>query len=965
MERKGSSVCGEPRSSDDPSAKAFVRKLFDGRSFVVGGRLIVGLLAFAAIGAGLLGRSLRAVRVGILRLVGTQVLRSPRGRWRVLATVSVAGFVLVSAVVMYLRLGGSRVAVDYDDVIEWAAAWLAAGSCLWASCRGETGMRRFWGFLGASMFVWGAGQGVWSYYEVMLGGHVPSPSLADVGFLSAVPLMIAALLAFPVSRVRLFARAVMLLDGGLVGASTLFVSWALVLGPVYRSHQGGVFAQAVTLAYPACDVLIVVVLLSVAARASRSGWIPLGFVAAGVLALAFSDSAFAYLSQSGGYGFGLNVDIGWIAGFLLIALAPLWTGETAVRRVSLERPSRAALFVPYIPVVVALAVAISYVVSDRNLGSFLLATGVIAVIILACRQLAALLDSVSLGNEQAARFTALVRRSSDLTTIVSADGKIVYQSPSSLTLLGWSPEQLEGRPFQEFVHPDDAPAFLRALGQVTAQPGGEKAGEWRLRSQRGRYIDVEGRVVNLLSDPNIRGVTINSRDVSERKRLADELQYQAVHDPLTGLANRALLKDRLEHALALQQLDHRDVAMIFLDLDDFKRVNDGLGHAVGDELLRQVAHRLKSVVRTADTVARFGGDEFAIMLDGTSTTDVDDTADRILDVFKRPFVLAGEEHLSHASVGIALSDSETADAATLLLNADLAMYAAKTSGKGRRATYTHGMHELVIDHLQLVADMRNAVERDELVVVYQPIIDLTTGTMTGVEALMRWQHPTRGLLLPDAFIPDAETSGLIIPMGRWLLYRACRDMQRWEALGANPALRLSVNLSARQLDDSELISDVAAALSESHLEPSRLTLEITETALLGDFDSAMTILNALKGLGVELAIDDFGTGYSSLSYLRQLPVNRIKIDRSFITAMTENQESANLVRTIMQLADAFHLSTVAEGVETLDQLDQLRATDCGLVQGYLFAPPLSEEQIRHGLENKTLNWPTTQTTKAA
>jgi diguanylate cyclase (GGDEF)-like protein/PAS domain S-box-containing protein len=858
---------------------------------------------------------------------------------------------------MRFRLGGPAIAEDYDVVAEGVVAWLAAGTCLWGSFRGDGRMRRFWMLVSASCFVWGLGEGVWAYYTVGLGAQVPSPSLADVGFLSAVPLMVAALLAFPLAPARSLARVMLLLDGALVAAATLFVSWALVLGPVYRAHQGGVLAQTVTLAYPAADVLIVVVALFVASRASRSARIPLLLVGGGVLALAFSDSAFAYLTESGRYGSGLNVDIGWIVGFLLLGLAPIWSSDAVAWKASAERPTVLGVLMPYVPVAGALVLAIVYSVSARRLGTFLVVDGVVLALVLSCRQLLALLHSVSAGNQQVALFAALERHSSDLTTIVSADGTILYQSVSSGTLLGHPPEQLEGRAFEEILHPDDAPGFLHALAQVTSAAGNETTSDWRLRHRDGHYVDAESRAVNLLADANVRGVTINSRNISERKQLEEELRNQAVRDPLTGLANRTLLNDRLAHALELRKTDNRDLAVLFVDLDDLKNVNDGLGHTVGDELLQEVGRRLQSVVRATDTVARVSGDEFAIVLDDVlSPSDTEGMADRVLDSFRHPFLLAGQERRSHASLGIAVADSETADAASLLHEADIAMYAAKASGKNRRATYRRGMHEHALDQLQLTADMRLAVGNDELVVVYQPIIDLATKRITSVEALMRWQHPTRGLLVPDAFIPAAETSGLIIPMGRWLLRRACREVRTWPELEAGPPLKLNVNLSARQLDDPDLITDVAGALAESRLEPSRLTFEITETALLHDLDSAMAVLNALRALGVELAIDDFGTGYSSLSYLRQLPVNEIKIDRSFISAMTESEESAKLVRTIMQLADDFHLRTVAEGVETSVQLERLRAADCGLAQGYLFARPLSEAELQDALRNESFDW---------
>jgi diguanylate cyclase (GGDEF)-like protein/PAS domain S-box-containing protein len=892
---------------------------------------------------------------------GSRISPASLVRSRLWATVAVVCVVALSEAVMHLHPGGSRLAVDFDNIAELTAAWLAAGSCLWASRRVERRLRRFWTLAAASTFAWGAGQGVWTYYEVGLGGQVPSPSLADIGFLSAVPLMVATLLAFPVARLQRFARPVMVLDGALVATSTLFVSWALVLGPIYRSHQGSGFAQTVTLAYPAGDALIVVVVLSVAARATRSAWITLGFVGGGVLAVAFSDSAFAYLSQAGQYGLGLNVDIGWIAGFLLIALTPIWTGETSERIAEVGRPSRIGVLVPYVPLAGALTVATVFVFSGRALGSFLVATGIVMAVIVAARQLLALLDSVSLGNRQAARFAALVQGSSDLTTIVSENAAIVYQSPSSLTILGRPHAQLNGHPFHELVHPDEAPAFLRMLGGVITQPGGEATGEWRLRHQDGQYVDVESRLANRLDDPSVCGITINSRDIGERKLLEEDLRFQAVHDQLTGLPNRTLLNDRLERALALhaRDADHCDIAVLFIDLDDFKNVNDGIGHAAGDELLKEVARRLEHATRSTDTVARTGGDEFAIILDSTfSAADTDVAVERILEIFNRPFLLGGREHINHASVGIAVSNSESSDAAALFQKAELAMHVAKASGKGRTEIYKPGMHELLVDQLQLEADMRDAVGREELAVVYQPIVDLGAGTINGVEALMRWIHPTRGLLAPTTFIPTAEASGLIIPMGRWLLREACRDLRSWDRLSATRLLRLSVNLSARQLDDPDLVTDIVAALAEAGVEASRLTLEITETVLLRDFDAAMTTLTQLKQLGVELSIDDFGTGYSSLSYLHQLPVNEIKIDRSFVTAMTESSEGAGLVRTIVQLAGDLNLRTVAEGVETQEQLDELRSTDCELVQGYLFDPPLTEHQIRERLKHGALAWAT-------
>ena len=650
-------------------------------------------------------------------------------RRRVGVTLAIVAFAVVSALWLHFQPGGETRAVQYDDVAEGVAAWLAAAMCL-RSFRRQRSLRSFWALLGASTFVWGVGEAVWVYYEVVRGVAVPFPSPADVGFLAAMPLMVAALLTFPVSRLARFGPVVMLLDGVLSAAATLFVSWAFVLGPLYRSPEGGRLAQAVTLAYPVSDVVIIVVLLWVLARAPRTAWLPLGLVGAGLLALTVSDSAFLYLSQSGGYGRGLTVDMGWIVGFLLIALASVWTPAMDAARIRSARPTPIGALVPYVPVAVALAVAVGYVVRSRNLGDFLVATGIVAMIALITRQLLALLDSLALGNTQQARFSALVRGSSDLTTIVRLDGTIDYQSPSSQTLLGCASDRLVGCSFGERVHPDDAPAFMRALGQVMDTPGAETTGEWRLRHEAGRYITTELRLANRLDDPSVRGVTINGRDVSERKQLEDELRAGTVHDSLTGLPNRTLLNDRLSHAL----VHHRriagdcDLAVLFIDIDDFKSVNDALGHAAGDELLRKAARRLESVVRTSDTVARSGGDEFALVLNSTLTaSDLDMTVDRIRDVFTEPFVLAGTSRAVQASCGIAVATDPATDARTLLQQADIAMHAAKTNGKGSRTTYNPGMHEFVLDRLQLEADLRHAVARDELVVVYQPVINLDDG----------------------------------------------------------------------------------------------------------------------------------------------------------------------------------------------------------------------------------------------
>lgn len=886
---------------------------------------------------------------------------APSALWlqhsRLLVTCGAASLVVLSIAWIHLQLGGTAITTDYDDIIQGVAAWLATASCFWASRRGDPALRRFWRLVAVATFTWGLGEAVWDYYQIGVGGQVPFPSFADLGFLAEVPLMVAALLAFPVMRARSIARTLMLLDGALVASSMLFISWALVLGPVFRAHQGSAFAQTVSLAYPAGDLIIVVVLLAVAGRASLGAWRPLGLVGAGVLALALSDSTFAYLTESGSYGSGSILDVGWISGFLLMAIAPVWCGVTSVRVVS-ERPSRFGLLLPYIPVAGALAVSVGYLVTRHSLDPLLMGIGLVIVATLAGRQALALLDSVAFGDEQIARFAALVRRSTDLITIVAADGTILYQSPSSLPLLGWQPEEIEGRRFEELVEPGDAAAFMHALAQATRAPGGEATGEWCLQGQFGKRIDAESRIVNLLDDPSVRGITINSRDVSERRKLEDAMRNQVVHDPLTGLANRTLLNSRLDRALSLQKRDQRNIALLFLDLDDFAVANRSLGAAVGDELLVEVARRIAPTARGVDTVARLGSDEFALVLDGTgSPREAEEAAERILAAFDMPFTVSGAEpcRLS-VSVGITTCADGVTDAATLLLQADLAMAAAKAAGKGRWERYRDGVREQAADTAQLVADLRLAVAEDGLDVYYQPIVELGSGTIVGVEAVLRWQHPTRGLLTPAAFRAEAERSGLIVPMGRRLLEQASVAANAWARTADGRPLRLHVQLGAAELSDPKLVTTVSSALEASGLAPDRLTLETREDAIAGGVDAALAILNRLKGLGVRLALS---TNEGPRNQLVPLVVDELKLDAALIALLDAEADpsAAGRVCSIVALAADFELSTLAEGVETAAQLAAVRAAGCVLGQGRFFAPPLTDTQVAHGLEYGTLSWP--------
>jgi diguanylate cyclase (GGDEF)-like protein len=482
---------------------------------------------------------------------------------------------------------------------------------------------------------------------------------------------------------------------------------------------------------------------------------------------------------------------------------------------------------------------------------------------------------------------------------------------------------------------------------VAFRAGTSVTAEWRVRHGDGSWRYVEVVTNNLLGEPTVEGIVLTLRDVTERKRLEDELTHQAFHDALSGLANRALFTDRLEHALARAARSLTSLAVLFLDLDDFKLVNDSLGHACGDELLVAVAGRLGASLRSGDTAARFGGDEFAVLLEATDDlSDARQAAERILAYLKPPFAVKDRLIPIHASVGIAYSKVGLEGPAELLQAADVAMYAAKARGKNGYEVYQPSLQDAVTDRLERTAELQQAVDEDQFVLHYQPIVSLTGNDSIAVEALIRWQHPQRGLVEPMEFIPLAEETGLIIPIGRWVLMEACRRARGWQTdhdLGGR--LKMSVNISARHFQHEGLIEDVSVALRASHLDPSCLVLEITESVLVHDAEAVIARMLELKRLGVTFAVDDFGTGYSSLSYLKRFPIDILKVDKSFVDDVGDSDRALALAEAIVQLARSLNLDTVAEGIEKPRQADGLRALGCGYGQGFLFAKPVSPEEI--------------------
>jgi len=546
------------------------------------------------------------------------------------------------------------------------------------------------------------------------------------------------------------------------------------------------------------------------------------------------------------------------------------------------------------------------------------------------------------------RFRSLAQNSTDVNMVVSQDGFIKFESSAVERVLGRSAETRVGSPAFADVHDDDRESADRLLADVVKTPGAEASAELRQLHADGSYRWTEVQLKNLIDDPAVAGVVANYRDVTQRRQLEQELRHQAFHDALTGLANRALFVDRLEHAMARTRGFARPLAVLFIDLDDFKTVNDSLGHSHGDALLVAVARRFQEVLRSGDTIARMGGDEFAVLVEDAVDGDAPaDVAERIRQALQAPFGSGRNDLFVRASIGMTAwhSTDETAD--DLIRNADIAMYTAKAGGKNRVEIYEPQMHAAAMTRLALRGDLERAMVRGEFYVVYQPIVRMSDGISVGVEALVRWRHPERGVVLPTEFIPLTEETGLIVALGRWVLEQACHQAKAWDRLPRMPRqLGVNVNVSARQLDEATFVADVAAILRATRLPPQRLTLEFTENLLLRDTERAIEALHELKRLGVRLAIDDFGTGYSSLSYLRRLPVDELKIDRAFIAGINgSSKEQIAVVRSIVSLAETLQLDVVAEGIETNVQLAALRALDAHKAQGFLFSKPLTVEEL--------------------
>jgi diguanylate cyclase (GGDEF)-like protein/PAS domain S-box-containing protein len=801
-----------------------------------------------------------------------------------------------------------------------------------------------------------------AFYERFVRENNPLVAWTNVLYFGLYVLGLAGLLSFPLARRANNEYRKFLLDAGAVIVAGGLADWYLIIVPSNQHELGGIWGTIWALAYPICSLLLLLgVVTTILRRPTQRNAAASKLLLAGMVLYLLSDLANDLTILEYGWGGVSYTDVTYMMAYVLITSAfarYFWKTPIVVDEQDVKSRSQPFNYLPYVGV--ALCYTLLGVVAVRRWPepmSVLAIGGIVITFLVVVRQIAAVRENVRLLSDQSkreneARFEALVRHSTDVITIVDLDGIIRYVSPTITQIFGHQPTELEGKRLAELVHPDDVPRTLSFFTSVLPRGAVTTPAEWRMRHRDGGWRDVDVIGTNLLDEPTVRGIVLNTRDISERKALQAELQHQAFHDMLTGLANRALFLDRVDHALMRARRHSQTIAVIFLDLDNFKTVNDSLGHAQGDMLLVHTAERMKTAVRTADTIARFGGDEFAILIEDALDNDAPMIAvQRVLDCMRSPFHLEGKEVFVSASIGIAVADPDHS-ASDLLRNADMAMYIAKQSGKGRFCRFEPRMHTEALERLELEGDLRHAIDRGEFTLRYQPIVTLQTGAIAGVEALVRWNHPTRGMLSPLTFIPLAEETGLIVPLGRWVVREACRQAVGWQPLRhASEPLTLTINISGHQLQGEHVVEDVRSALVDSGLDPRQLVLEITESVLMQQSETILERLHALKALGVRLAIDDFGTGYSSLGYLQRFPIDILKIDKTFVDDVGRGDGNSALARAVIALGDTLQLETIAEGIELKQQLSGLQDLGCQLGQGFFFDRPIEPADIEFALRN--------------
>ncbi len=817
-------------------------------------------------------------------------------------------------------------------------------------------LRTAWAWLSIALALYLIGNvtGVYAW----LHGRDPFPGPADIFYCAFYPALFAAALYLIRAAAVRVPWAQLSLDAAIfvIGFGAFF--WFLVIRTAASSTEVDLLKQTLSQAYAALDcvalLMLGVLLLTGTSNASGRRIPALLVVGFGMMFLA--DILWSIAKIGDIYLPGGLQDILYLSCYVPIAAA----GRAQLRKTAApasppSEPNTSdalARSLPYAAMLTAFLVLAYFARDDISGPTTVMTMIVFALTLLLMVRQAVVLREEALTRERRAarrvedRYASLIANAADVIMIVDADGALRFTSPASERLLGLNPDEATGKNLLAFWAGDDGERLKSFLAEV-ASTTGETVGPVQLRIERDPtfyVLEIVGS--NLTNDPAVNGLALNFRDISDRKALEEQLRQLAFHDPLTLLANRNLFRDRVQHALTLSQRGHDSMAVMFLDLDNFKNINDSLGHDAGDRLLQAVAQRLVKTTRSSDTVARLGGDEFAVLLEGiTAATEVERIADSLIDSLNLPFTLNATEVRVAASIGVAFSTAQVG-AEALLSHADIAMYHAKSAGKNRYVTFQPEMQEVLHERLRLEADLGRAFANEEFFLEYQPIVDLGTRSLLGVEALIRWRHPQAGVLLPGRFIHIAEECGHVAKLGRWVLMQACREHHAWRgSVAGGVGLRVAVNISGRHLQHGDLVDDVANALRESGLEPGNLVIELTESTMMFNTDANLERLRQLKELGVRIAIDDFGTGYSSLSYLHRFPIDILKIDRSFVSRLTSSSNGPDLARAVITLGETLGLDTVAEGIELEPQVGALLAMGCVAGQGFLFAKADSLEQL--------------------
>ncbi len=775
-------------------------------------------------------------------------------------------------------------------------------------------------------------------------GETLSPPAVSGGlYFAFLGLCVAGLVCYPVSDEHAGSVLRILLDGLLAASALWFVIYLLVLEPAKVPFGLGAWGQLERMAHPAAAVILIGIICSVLMRSSRRARRELVLTGAGLALIAVQDLVYSALLSTGQYRPDSWLPVAGEAGLLLILLGALRpasaTGADEARDLRFEESTvldRLLPTLPFVPVVMAVAVAALFAISRRPLDAAEYTGGLIVLVLLLLHQWVGNRDRATLYRritEREELFRSMVTGSSDLITLHDETGTIVYASPPLARMIGVDEDKIAGACLDDFVHPEDREAVRNAITEARHDVGSTTTVMSRLRTTDNSWRWMQTVMHNQFDDPIVAGIVCNTRDVHEQHLLRQRLGYDAYHDALTGLGNLAQAR-----AIFAEQCYGPDRALtnvVLVDLDGFKTLNDTFGHGFGDALLVAIGRRLRTCVTDEDAVARIGGDEFVLVFDALE--DPKSLAPGlVLDALRRVLLVEGTYITVEASVGVARSvDAKSPN--ELLRNADLAMYAAKSAGRNQIVWYEDWMFESTATRLRMQEGLRRALDEGNFSLNYQPIVSLPQGQIVGAEALLRWDDPEHGRTPPDVFIPIAEGSGIIADIDSWVLNEACRQLAVWNRMG-KLIPRLSINVSRRQLT-AALPGLVAETLAKHGVEASQLCIEATESTVVPDADAASEVLASLRTMGVAIALDDFGTGQSSLSQLAKLPIDRVKIDKSFVMTSSSDADALRFLRSIVGVCRSLALPIIAEGIEDREAADNLASMGCEFGQGYFFARP--------------------------